>query len=125
MAHRDRLDFSKYSAADKLRVRALAAAGHLVPMRLLYRLQRKAAMKDGRKKTGKWYYSNYQPDYLYVTLEGDWCETTVDLDFEGTKMMAPKGYEHVLEWIYGDYMTLPPKEKRVPTHSTIEIRISD
>lgn len=125
MAHRDGLDFSKYNMADKLRVGALAAAGHLMPMRLLYKLQRKAATKDGKKKTGKWYYSNYQPDYLYVTLEGDWCETTVDLDFEGMKIMAPKGYEHVLEWIYGDYMTPPPKEKRIPAHSTIEIQIFD
>lgn len=125
MAHRDRLDFSKYSLPDKVRVGLLAAAGHLVPMRLLGRLQRKAAMKDAKKKTKRWYYSNYQPDYLYVTLEGEWCETTVDLDFEGMKIMAPRGYTHVLEWIYGDYQTLPPEEKRVPAHSSIEIRVFD
>lgn len=125
MAHRDHLDFSKYGPVDKLRVAVLAAAGHLVPMKNLYKLQRKAAMKDRKKKTARWYYSNYQPDYLYVTLEGDWCETTVDLSFEGQKFMAPKGYGHVLEWIYGDYQTLPPEEKRVPSHSSIEIRIFD
>ncbi|MEG1144182.1 MAG: LicD family protein [Clostridium sp.] len=125
MAHRDRLDFSKYGQIDKLRVGTLAAVGHLVPMKLLYKLQRKAAMKDDKLKTGQWYYSNYQPDYLYVTLDGDWCETTVDLDFEGMKFMAPKGYRHVLKQIYGDYKTLPPEEKRVPAHSSIAIQIFD
>lgn len=140
MAHRDRLDFSKYSLGDKLRVGLLAAVGRLIPMRTLYTLQQKTAGKDSRKESrrglsrsrkdirpsaGKWYYSNYQPDYLYVTLQGDWCETTVDLEFEGAKFMAPKGYDQVLRQIYGDYETLPPKEKRVPSHSSIEIRIFD
>lgn len=85
-------------------------------------LQRRRIAK---KKTKHWYYSNYQPDYLYVTLEGAWCEHAVDLPFEDTKLMVPAGYEHVLEWIYGDYMTLPPVEKRVPAHSSIAIEILD
>lgn len=125
MAHRDKLDFSKYSIADKLRVGLLAAAGHLIPMRALYKLQQRIAAKDRTKRTKRWYCSNYQPDFLYVTIDGDWCETVVDLDFEGRRFMAPKGYTHVLEQIYGDYMTLPPEDKRVPAHSTIEIQIYD
>lgn len=125
MAHRDKLDFSKYSFLDKLRVGVLAASGHLIPMRTLFKLQQKIAAKDRTKKTKRWYCSNYQPDFLYVTIDGDWCEATVDLDFEGRSFMAPKGYTHVLEQIYGDYMTLPPEEKRVPAHSTIEIQIYD
>ena len=38
------------------------------------------------------------------------------LDFEGRKYMAIKGYDKYLTDLYGDYMQLPPKEKRVPTH---------
>lgn len=125
MAHRDRLDFSKYSPADKIRVGVLAAAGRLVPMPVLFKIQRRAAMKDGKKKTKRWYYSNYQPDYLYVTLQGEWCEKTIDMEFEGMELMAPAGFPHVLELIYGDYRKLPPQEKRVPAHSTIEIQIFD
>lgn len=125
MAHRDKLDYSKYGPIDKIRVAALSAAGHLVPMRTLYKLQRAAAAKDRNKKTTKLYYSNYQPDYLYVTLDAQWSEDTVDLEFEDARFMAPRGYEHVLQWIYGDYQTLPPKEKRVPAHSSIEIQILD
>lgn len=125
IGHRDQIDFSKYSLADKVRVRVLSTVGKLIPMPFLIKLQTVLAAKDWKKKTDKRYYSNYQPDYLYVTLDADWCEETVDLEFEDTVLMAPKGYDHVLTWIYGDYMKLPPKEKQVPAHSSIEIEILD
>ena len=58
-----------------------------------------------------------------MTLLDDWCGQTVDLDFEGVKLMAPKGWHEVLTWVYGDYMELPPEEKRVPAHSDLEIEV--
>lgn len=125
IGHRDQIDFSKYSLADKVRVGVLSTVGKLTPMPFLIKLQTVLAAKDWKKKTDKRYYSNYQPDYLYVTLDADWCEETVDLEFEDTVLMAPKGYDHVLTWIYGDYMKLPPREKQVPAHSSIEIEILD
>lgn len=124
MSRRDRIDYSKYGSLDKLRVAALSAAGRLFPMKTLYKLQRAAAGKDQRKTAGRWYYSNYQPDYFYVTLQADWCTRTAELDFEDTRLMVPKGYEHVLKQIYGDYLTLPAAEQRVPAHSTIEIQVT-
>lgn len=36
----------------------------------------------------------------------------VKLDFEGEKFYAPACYKRYLRGIYGDYMKLPPKEKR-------------
>lgn len=125
IGHRGRLDFSKYSMMDKLRVGVLAGIGRFIPMKALYKLQYKTASKDSKKTTKRWYYSNYQPDYLYVTLNGESCEDVVDMDFEGMKLMAPYGHEQVLTQIYGDYRKLPPPEKRVPAHSTIEIQIFD
>lgn len=41
-------------------------------------------------------------------------QSTVLLDFEDTKFMAMNGYDNVLRQIYGDYMQLPPEDKRVP-----------
>ena len=64
MAHRERLDYRKYSLTDKLRVGVLAAVGRLIPMKTIYRLQRRMAAKDQGRRTKRWYYSNYQPDYL-------------------------------------------------------------
>ena len=41
-------------------------------------------------------------------------EEYTDLDFEDTKIMAVKGYDEFLTLQFGDYMTLPPEEKRHP-----------
>lgn len=35
-----------------------------------------------------------------------------DVEFNGRKFHAPAGWDYYLTNIYGDYMTLPPKEKR-------------
>ena len=41
----------------------------------------------------------------------------VEVEFEGRFFKAPIGYHEVLTNIYGDYMQLPPEEKRVTHHS--------
>lgn len=125
MGHRYRLDYSKYSLANKASVGVLAAVGKRLPMKTIRRMQRAIAVKDNKGKSRLRYYSNYQPDYLYVTINREWIEETVALPFEDTMLMAPKGWHHVLTWIYGDYRKLPPKEKRVPAHSSIEIQIEE
>lgn len=125
MGHRYHLDYGKYSLFHKLAVGGMSAVGRLVPMKLLFRLQRLVALKDRRGRSELRYYSNYQPDFLYVTLQRKWCDEIVDVDFCDTKLMASKHWHEVLTWIYGDYMTLPPKEKRVPSHSTIQIQVYD
>lgn len=125
MGHRYRLDYKKYSLFHRMAVCGVSGIGRLIPMRLLFQLQRMAALKDRRGRSRLRYYSNYQPDYLYVTLNKEWCDEIVDLDFCDTKLMASKHWHEVLTWIYGDYMTLPPKEQRVPAHSTIQIQVFD
>ena len=125
MGHRYRLDYSKYSLMNKIFVAALAAIGKRIPMRTIRGLQRRVSVKDNKGKSRLRYYSNYQPDYLYVTLNEEWIKETVDLPFEDTMLMAPKGWNQVLTWIHGAYQKIPPDEKRVPTHSSIEIQIDD
>lgn len=123
MGHRYRLDYSKYSRFHRMAVAVVSRIGRLLPLSWIFHLQRLIALKDKKKNSGLLYYSNYQPDYLYVTLEQEWCEDIVDLKFEDTSLMASAHWHEVLTWIYGNYMKLPPIEQRVPAHSTIEIRV--
>lgn len=40
----------------------------------------------------------------------------IDVDFEGDKYKVIKAYDEYLRCQYGDYMQLPPEEKRIAKH---------
>jgi lipopolysaccharide cholinephosphotransferase len=94
-------------------------------MKLIFKMQHAAALKDKHGRSSLRYYSNYQPDYLYVTIQKEWCEEITDIEFAGETLMASKYAHEVLTWVYGDYMKLPPEAERVPAHSTIDIQVFD
>lgn len=48
---------------------------------------------------------------------------TIDVPFEEYKFLVPNAYNEFLSGRYGDYMTLPPKDKQKPCHKIGEIRI--
>ncbi len=125
MGHRYSLDYGKYPVHQKLLVAGLAGLGRLIPMKWLIWMQNTFARKDRKKKTKRIFYSNYQPDYLYVTLERPWSTRVVELPFEDTRLMCPEGWEHVLSQVYGDYKKLPPKEQQSPSHAQIEILVEE
>lgn len=50
---------------------------------------------------------------------------TVDLDFEGRKLPVMAGYETYLRKIWGDYMALPPPEKRVAKHDSVYTSVTE
>ena len=57
----------------------------------------------------------------YMCREGsifrtEWFDETFELPFEGELFTAPKNYDVILRQTYGDYMTLPPEEKRHLEH---------
>ena len=54
-------------------------------------------------------------------IEKENYDPPIELEFEGRLYSAPRNYEYILEKIYGgDYMKLPPEEKRV-THNPIRL----
>lgn len=48
----------------------------------------------------------------------------VEVQFENLRIQAPKQYDEVLRLNYGDYMQLPPEEKRQQTHGYHLYRIN-
>lgn len=49
-------------------------------------------------------------------LKREWFNEFIDIEFEDRKFKVCSGYNELLTSIYGDYMKLPEKSKRVPTH---------
>ena len=44
-----------------------------------------------------------------------------ELEFEGMMLPVMQGYDEYLTIAFGDYMQLPPEEKRVPHHDLVEL----
>ena len=44
-------------------------------------------------------------------------EEFIEASFEGHKVSIMKGYDDYLKTVYGNYMQLPPADKRVSTHT--------
>ena len=125
MAYRFRVDESKYSTFHRLCVRAGRLLGRLVPVRTLVRWQDRAGRRYAGKQTKRVFYSTYQPDYLYVTLERRWTEDLTEIGFEGRQYRISACYDEILKEVYGDYMKLPPEEARKPSHAPGEALIYD
>ena len=49
-------------------------------------------------------------------LRREWFEKTIDLEFEGRLYKAPIGADQYLRRLFGDYMQMPPEDKRVSHH---------
>ena len=44
----------------------------------------------------------------------EWFTDLAEYDFEGIKLYGTRDYDTILKYIYGDYMKLPPEDKRDP-----------
>ncbi len=62
----------------------------------------------------KHYFKEIFPRKIYCTTE--------KLQFEDTYLSVIKDYDWALKRLYGDYMSLPPEEKR-EHHFVLEIRL--
>jgi hypothetical protein len=62
------------------------------------------------------YYINYMSPYGEKEVyPAEYFLESVDVEFNGLMVKAPKEYHKILTKVYGDYMQLPPEE-RITTH---------
>lgn len=80
--------------------------------------------KSNQKKT------SYLRSLMFPTFGKDhgyhseWFEPGADMEFEGHKFQCMKGAKEYLAYSYGDYMKLPPEEKR-KVHPVSDIQLID
>lgn len=91
---------------------------------LCLRIERR--LYNHRRWMEKWenlaiYYSkqpqkmSFSHEYFYYKrgMEIEWFGDGALLDFEGRQVLVPSNYDAYLKHIFGDYMKLPPIEKRI------------
>jgi lipopolysaccharide cholinephosphotransferase len=61
------------------------------------------------------YYTFYKTEK--EIFNKDWFANTIEVPFENITINLPVGYHEYLTKLFGDYMSLPPKEKQISHHS--------
>lgn len=100
-----------------LRRTAITAARKIIwviPKDFCLKQQLKNAKKYSSVDTG---YIGDFTSFSIVKCRKEAFASFVDVEFEGKYYKAPVGYDEWLSELYGDYMQLPPPEKRVSHHT--------
>ena len=61
------------------------------------------------------------PRYMKNRYPKEIFASALFIDFEDTKMPVPVGYDKYLRIVFGDYMKLPPEDRRVTEHEGLVI----
>ena len=111
------LDMSTYkSAAIKTAVKVVSMVGKLFSTRFLMETQKKIAIMNNNKKTFNKCCYSFPFNYLNRLFPSEIYEDVEMVVFEEYEFPAPMVWDEVLTILYGDYMTPPPLEERVPLH---------
>ena len=66
---------------------------------------------------------SYGGTYIFKEIcDINYFDNLIETEFEKKKFLIPKEYDKYLTHIYGDYMKLPPVEKRKSHHEIVEIK---
>lgn len=121
MGHRREIDYSKYSRAEAVVIGVLSAVGRLVPLHVIAKWYDSAAKMFAKKDKARVMSTHSAMDHFGDVYEYEWYEKASELEFEKTMFPVPEGYEGILKKHYGDFMVLPPEEKRIPKHLNFDI----
>ena len=58
----------------------------------------------------------FETKMKWLQVPGECFNELLDMPFEDTHMPLPKGYDKYLTIFFGDYMKLPPEDKRNSGH---------
>lgn len=116
MGHRQYIDWSEYGIIQKIIIFLLSNIGKHRSMDKIYAKYERIGSSLNRKRTNHFFYSTYPLEYMYVWVEKEWYNGVVPVQVDDDYFDGPKGYHEILTVTFGDYMTPPPPDKRVPMH---------
>lgn len=118
LGHRYKLDMSRYQGISAPAVKLLAAVGkHIPAKRIVSWYDRISRMETGKNRNkGRCYYGNYLFEDIGQIYRKDWFAPAADVVLDGEVFPGPRNWHKCLETLYGNYMELPPEEKRNQPH---------
>jgi len=92
----------------------------LIPMKLAVQMRDQTLVLFRNRETG-YLYDGMGQNMARGAFPEKLLNEVIYVDFEGYPLPVPKEYDAYLTWLYGDYMSLPPKEQRHPSHDTVKL----
>ena len=114
---KNEVKYEGFSPLHKLLLFITHFLGLLFDRRTLQNCYDKVA-QWGNKKTTQ-YLGRYYCSYRYISnirYEKSMLDEYIDMTFETQKCMSVKNWDYFLKTDFGNYMELPPEEKRTPIH---------
>lgn len=88
------------------------------PFHFFYKYKFKKNESIIRNGKGNYLLNFYSPYPIERELfPAEWFQYQITLPFESITIKLPNGYDNMLSQLFGDYMKMPPVEKRVTHHS--------
>lgn len=78
---------------------------------------RKQINKHSDLRQGEWLIAYTGTSSEKDVFHSEWFDFTISFPFEDTYIGVPSGYDQFLTAMFGDYMSLPPKEEQQSHHS--------
>lgn len=113
------VDYSKYNWRGKILTFLTKSIGRIFSEK--WKLQKYHAVSKwgNREDSDSISVTNAMYSYMRQCFSVSCVSDYTNAPFEGVELMIMKGYDEFLRTVYGDYMTPPPEEQRVPKHFDI------
>jgi lipopolysaccharide cholinephosphotransferase len=104
----------------------LSHLSQVVPFSLIYKVMYFLQVSLPNRFSNKKHLANFQGAWgIKESAPKTLFENRILLSFEGKEFWAVKDFDFWLTKVYGDYMKLPPEEKRVPEHIGRIVEVKD
>ncbi|MBO5938987.1 MAG: LicD family protein [Clostridia bacterium] len=121
MAHRYDKHAHEHGLVDKLRILVLTTLGRMQSLEKIFKKQEKLSLSYANESVGRYCLTNAIMKEIHLSYPIDCIANTVQLPLRNRTFPCPAGYDTILTILYGDYMTPPPENDRVPIHASVTL----
>ena len=109
------------SFLKKIKYYPAVVLSKILPERFLIKLYDKIAQQYNSNDECEWYFPQGISRYGTWILKREWLDNVKPIRFEDSYFSGPMNADLYLKHAYGDYMQLPPEEKRWNRHQILRV----
>lgn len=117
MAHRYDKHKNEHSFSEKMKIFVLTTMGRFQSLDKIFKKQDSLSSAYRNENTERYCITNAIMKEIHNAYPMACIEETVELPIRDRVFPCPAGYDTILTALYGDYMTPPKTEDRVPMHT--------